>query len=78
MSKNIICLTNMLVLTTDATKIPSHYKKYGGFIGIFRSGPSPVVNEPRSQYKKIFYEQEWYKDYCIEPAKYLSSTYILS
>ncbi len=64
------------MITTDATKIPPHYKKYGGFLAVFRSGPSPVVNEPQSQYNKILYSEEWYKYYCIEPIKYLSSTYM--
>ncbi len=64
------------MITTDATKIPPHYKKYGGFLGIFRSGPSGIANEPQSQYNKIFYGEEWYKDYCIEPIKYWSATYV--
>lgn len=67
---------NSGMIKTDATKIPNHYKMYGGFIAVFRSGPSPVVNEPQSQYNKILYSEEWYKYYCIEPVKYWSATYV--
>ena len=64
-------------ITTEATKIPPHYRSYGGFIGIFSSGgPNLIGNEAMSQYTKILYSEEWYKYYCIEPIKYWSSAYV--
>jgi len=63
-------------INTAADKIPKHYRRYGGFIGIFKSVSSLYANEPQTQYNMILYSEEWYKYYCIEPAKYLSGTYM--
>ncbi len=68
---------NSARITTDATKIPPHYKRYGGFLAVFSTGgPAVGANEAMTLYTKIFYGEEWYKDYCIEPIKYWSATYV--
>ncbi|HBN85251.1 MAG TPA: hypothetical protein DDZ89_15570 [Clostridiales bacterium] len=62
---------------TDATKIPPHYARYGGFAALFNTGaPSLIGNEFTALYTNILYPEEWYKYYCIEPIKYWSSTYV--
>jgi putative aldouronate transport system substrate-binding protein len=68
---------NSARIQTDATKIPPHYSRYGGFIGIFSTGgPDLFSHEAKSQITRRIYEEEWYKYYCIEPIKYWSSTYV--
>ncbi len=67
---------NSGMIRMDTAKIPPEYQRKGLFIGLFRPDPSPIVNEAMAQYNKIFYTEEWYKDYCIEPEKYLSTAYM--